>query len=146
MKRRLFLASILPAAALSHAVPFFDPDHDGDGKHKGRDDHDDHDDGGSRHEEGHVRYFRPEDRVMLGRYYPVQSLPPGLRKKYARTGTLPPGWQNRVQPLPQALVERLPPPPPNCDRGYVDGYAVVYNRMTRVILDAVDLIGAITGR
>jgi hypothetical protein len=27
----------------------------------------------------------------------------------------------------------------------VDGYAVVYNRTTRVILDSIDLIGAITG-
>jgi hypothetical protein len=146
MKRRLFLASILPGAAFSHAVAFGDPGHDRDGKRKGRESDDGQADDGPRQEKGQIRYFRPADRVLLGRYYPVQSLPPGLRKKYARTGTLPPGWQKRVQPLPGVLIEQLPPPPPNCDRGYVDGYAVVYNRTTRVILDTVDLLGAVTGR
>jgi hypothetical protein len=146
VKRRLFLAAILPLAAFSKADAFFDQDHHGHEKGKGGHNDDDHDDEGPRgHAKGHVRYFRPEDRVILGHYYPVQSLPPGLRKKYARTGTLPPGWQNRLQPLPVAVVKELPPPPLNCERGYVDGYAVVYDRRTRVILDAVDLIGAVTG-
>ncbi len=143
MKRRLFLATILSATAVSQAVAFFDHDHEGHGKQKGGShDRDDEDDAHHR-EQGH-RYFHPEDRVLLSRYYPVQTLPPGLRKKYARTGSLPPGWQKRVQPLPVAVVEQLPPPPPNCERGYVDGYAVVYDRRTRVILDTVDLIGAVT--
>lgn len=147
MKRRLFLGTILPIAAFAHASSFFDRDHDGQGKQKGKDHNDDHHNGDSRGPaKGHVRYFRPEDRVVLGQYYPVQSLPTGLRKKYARTGTLPPGWQKRVQPLPVAVIEHLPPPPPNCVRGYVDGYAVVYDRRTRVILDTVDLVGALTGR
>lgn len=146
MKRRLFLATILSTVAASQAVAFFDHDHDEHGKQKGGDrDHDD-EDRSPRHGQAHLRYFRPDDRVILSRYYPVQTLPPGLRKKYARTGTLPPGWQKRVRPLPVAVVEQLPPPPPNCERGYVDGYAVVYDRKTRVILDTVDLIGALTGR
>jgi hypothetical protein len=146
MKRRLFLLAIVPLAAFSNAAAFFDQGHHGRGKQKGRNHDDDHDeDGAPSHAKGHVRYFRPDDRVILSQYYPVQSLPPGLRKKYARTGTLPPGWQKRVQPLPVAVVEQLPPPPPNCERGYVDGYAVVYDRRTRVVLDTVDLIGALTG-
>jgi hypothetical protein len=149
VKRRVFLGSILSAAAVAQGVAFFGPDHEGHGKgkQKGRG-HDFHheDDEGPRHRPGPVGYFRPEDRVLLSRYYPAQSLPPGLRKKYSRTGTLPPGWQKRVQPLPVAVVEQLPPPPPHCERGYVDGYAVVYDRTTRVILDAVDLLGALTGR
>jgi hypothetical protein len=146
MNRRLFLAGLAPFAAVPHAFARFDRDHEDHGKHKGHGPHDkeDHDERGH-FEDANRRYFRPEDHVLLGRYYPVQTLPPGLRKKYARTGTLPPGWQKRVQPLPVAVVERLPPPPPNCERGYVDGYAVVYNRTTRVILDSIDLIGAITG-
>src|SRR3954449_4173724 len=146
MKRRLFLAVIVPAAALSHAAAFLNPDHGGHGRERGRDHHDDDDAGGQGRPKTRIRYFRPEDRVLLGRNYPVRSLPPGLRKKYARTGTLPPGWQKRVQPLPYAVLETLPPPPPNCDRGYVDSYAVVYDRTTRVILDTVDLIGAVAGR
>ncbi|HSU31633.1 MAG TPA: hypothetical protein VLJ11_10380 [Bryobacteraceae bacterium] len=146
MNRRLFLVGALPFAAVPHALARFDRDHDDHGKHKGRDhdDRHDHDDHGG-HNEGNRRYFRPEDRALLGHYYPVRTLPPGLQKKYARTGTVPPGWQTRIRPLPVAVVERLPPPPPNCERGYVDGYAVVYNRTTRVIVDTVDLIGALTG-
>jgi len=149
MKRRLFLINILAIAAVSSAFGFFDHDHEGHGKDKGRGHQDDDADGDedrSHHPEpGHLRYFRLEDRALLSRYYPVQSLPPGLRKKYARTGTLPPGWQKRVQPLPVIVVHQLPPPPRNCERGYVDGYAVEYDRTTRVIVDAVDLISAIAG-
>jgi hypothetical protein len=147
MKRRVFLASILTAAAIPSAVAYFDHDHEGNGKHKGEDRDDDNgDDKHHRREQEHARYFRTEDRALLSRYYPVRSLPPGLRKKYARTGTLPPGWQKRLQPLPVTVIQQLPPLPPNCERGYVDGYAVVYDRRTRVILDTVDLIGALTGR
>jgi hypothetical protein len=92
-------------------------------------------------------YFREEDAVYLRQYYggPV-NLPPGLRKKYYRTGKLPPGWEKRFRPLPPVMIERLPPPPPYCERGYVDGYAVVYDRRTRIIVDVMDIISAATGR
>jgi hypothetical protein len=148
MKRRVFLVNLLTIAAVSNAFAFFDHDGKGHGNDKGwHDDHDEDRDEDRSHHPGpaHVRYFRSEDRVLLSRYYPVQSLPPGLRKKYARTGTLPPGWQKRVQPLPTVVVQKLPPLPRNCERGYLDGYAVVYDRTTRVIVDSIDLIAAITG-
>ncbi len=107
-------------------------------KHKGKDGHGN----GKR-----GPYFRLEDAGYLREYYggPV-DLPPGLRKKYYRTGKLPPGWEKRFRPFPVVVIERLPPPPPYCDRGYVDGYAVVYDRRTRIILDVIDLIDAATGR
>ena len=79
----------------------------------------------------------------MQRYYTgPKNLPPGLRKKYVRTGTLPPGWQDKIQAFPPELVRVLPPPPPNCDRGYIDGVAVVYDRKTRIIVDSIDLIAA----
>ena len=91
--------------------------------------------------------FRPEDRAAIQRYYSgPRDLPPGLRKKYYRTGKLPPGWEKKMQPFPPELVRVLPPPPPNCERGYIDGVAVVYDRKTRVILDCIDLIAAFSGR
>lgn len=89
-------------------------------------------------------YFRQDDYVAVQRYYTGPSdLPPGLRKKYYRTGELPPGWQKKMRPFPPELVRVLPPLPPNCDRGYIDGVAVVYDRKTRIILDSIDLISAI---
>jgi hypothetical protein len=75
-----------------------------------------------------------------------RDLPPGLRKKYARTGQLPPGWEKKMQPFPPELVRVLPPPPPNTDRGFIDGVAVTYDRKTRLILDSVDLIAGMARR
>ncbi|WP_321471894.1 hypothetical protein [uncultured Paludibaculum sp.] len=93
-----------------------------------------------------VRYFRQEDYAVVQRYYAgPRDLPPGLRKKYYRTGELPPGWQKKMRPFPPELVRVLPPPPPNCERGYIDGVAVVYNRTTRIIVDTIDLVAAISG-
>jgi len=109
------------------------------------DDDDKHDKHGKKHgkKDG---YFRQEDTVYLRQYYSgPRDLPPGLRKKYYKTGKLPPGWEKRFRPFPPELVQRLPPPPPYCERGYVDGVAVVYDRRTRVILDVLDLINVATG-
>jgi hypothetical protein len=84
--------------------------------------------------------------VVVQRYYHgPRDLPPGLRKKYYCTGELPPGWQKKMRPFPPELVRVLPPPPPNCERGYIDGVAVVYDRTTRIIVDSIDLIAAISG-
>jgi hypothetical protein len=91
-------------------------------------------------------YFRHEDYDAVQRYYTgPRDIPPGLRKKYYRTGRLPTGWQKKIQPFPPELVRVLPAPPPNCERGYIDGVAVVYDRRTRIILDSIDLISAIAG-
>ncbi len=124
-------------------------DKDKDDKHNKHDRRDD-DQGEEEHERGknyRGGYFRQEDDVYLRQYYSgPRDLPPGLRKKYYRTGKLPPGWEKRFRPFPPALILRLPPPPPYCERGYVDGVAVVYDRRTRVILDVIDLINVATGR
>ena len=117
----------------------------GRGRGRGKEKQEDPSDN-DRGEGGHGAYFRREDYATVQRYYSgPRNLPPGLRKKYYRTGTLPPGWQSKIQPFPAELVRVLPPPPPNCDRGYIDGVAVVYDRRTRVIVDAIDLIAAATG-
>jgi hypothetical protein len=103
---------------------------------------------GKGHDKGGFAYFRQQDYGPLVNYYQgPRNLPPGLAKKYYRTGTLPPGWQKKLQPFPPTLVQELPPLPPgcNCSMGYIDGQAIVYDRTTRVILDSVDLIGAFTG-
>ena len=97
MQRRLFLATIFSASAVCPALGFFDGDHEEHGNGQGSEHGHAHRDDASRHEGG-VRYFRPEDRALLSRYYPMQTLPPGLRKKYARTGTLP-----RNRPLDTVL-------------------------------------------
>ena len=89
--------------------------------------------------------FGANDVQMIQRYYgthPV-SLPPGLQKKVARGKPLPPGWQKKLQPFPSDLAARLGPPCGYCGRGVVDGYGVIYDKKTAVILDVVQLVGDI---
>lgn len=145
MNRRKLIAACLGIGPLSTLL--FSANGQGKGKGKGKGPKNKHDDDDHDHDGGHGgRYFRSEDYVVVQRYYQgPRDLPPGLRKKYYRTGELPPGWQKKIRPFPPELVRVLPPPPPNCERGYIDGVAVVYDRTTRIIVDSIDLIAAISG-
>jgi hypothetical protein len=82
-------------------------------------------------------WFPPQDVTVIREYYEPRhrSLPPGLQKKYKRTGKLPPGWQKKFQPLPAKLERRLIVLPPDYRRGVIDGHAVIFNRRTQVIVD-----------
>ena len=82
-----------------------------------------------------------------------KGLPPGLAKKVERGGQLPPGWQNKCvrgavvpadiyahcQPLPQEIVVKLPPAPPNTIVVTVDGRVLRLARATLEILDVFDV-------
>ena len=166
MNRRLF-GALLAASAVSLALPSayaapqdhdhghgHDDDDHGHGHGKDKDhDHDDHhyeehheEHGHDRHWDQHERYYHDEDRVYLTRYYDgPRDLPPGLRKKYVRYGTLPPGWEKRFRPMPPQVIVQLPPVPVGYQRGYCDGYAVIIDPRTRIIYDAVDIVGALSG-
>lgn len=138
MDRRKLLVSALGMIPLSAVCLFAKKHGDNKGKGKGK---------GHQHDHDEHRYFRREDYDVVQRYYSgPRDLPPGLRKKYYRTGTLPPGWQKKMRPFPPELIRVLPPPPPNCAFGYIDGVAVAYDRETRIVLDSIDLIAAIAGR
>ena len=115
----------------------------GQGKGKGNGKGKDQDKDGPPPGQGGV-YFRRGDYAAVQRYYNgPKDLPPGLRKKYYRTGKLPPGWEKKIRPFPPELVRVLPPPPPNCERAYIDGVAVVYDVRTRIIIDFLDVTVAI---
>ena len=89
--------------------------------------------------------FGTNDVQVIRQYYgahPV-SLPPGLQKKLARGKPLPPGWQKKLQPFPPDIVGRLSVPCDYCGRGIMDGYGVIYDKKTAVILDIVQLVGDI---
>jgi Ni/Co efflux regulator RcnB len=88
-------------------------------------------------------YFQEQDVRIIREYYEprYRSLPPGLAKKYRRTGQLPPGWQKKMQPLPIEVERRLVVLPPEYRRGYIDGTVVVYSPHTQVIVDVVALFG-----
>ena len=89
--------------------------------------------------------FGTNDIQVIQQYYgahPV-SLPPGLQKKLAKGKPLPPGWQKKLQPFPSYLDIRLGPPCGYCGRGVIDGYGVIYDKKTAIILDIVQLVGDI---
>src|SRR3954454_12338810 len=115
MRRRRFIVtalSLLPLATLRLRA-------DDQGKSKGKGNSKGKGKGGD--DDHYTHYFREQDYGSVERYYSgPRDLPPGLRKKYYRTGTLPPGWEKRFQPFPLELAGRLPPLPPNCERGYID--------------------------
>ena len=85
-------------------------------------------------------YLRPADVQIIAGYYPAQSLPPGLQKKLYRTGTLPPGWEKKIAGFPPDLQRRLPPVCATCGRGVIDGYAIVWDKKTRIIYDVAALV------
>jgi hypothetical protein len=93
------------------------------------------------HRRGQAYYFSPNDVRVIHEYYGprYRTLPPGLQKKYYRTGHLPPGWQRKLQPLPIGVERRLAPLPPYYRRGVIDGYVVAYEPRSQVIVDVTAL-------
>jgi hypothetical protein len=84
----------------------------------------------------HVTFLPREVRIIREYYAPrYRNLPPGLEKKYRRTGQLPPGWQKKMEPFPVAIERQLQVLPAGYERGVIDGHAVIYNHRTQVIAD-----------
>ena len=134
--RSLIFFAIAGGLALTPQSVKADDHHDRGRKHW----KDDHDDDRDRHRHHGDQYFRDEHLRVIHDYY-VRDLPPGLAKKYYRTGRLPPGWERRVQPFPYYVERSLPPAPPGYARGYVDGYAVVYEPRTHAVIDFHAVLG-----
>lgn len=87
-----------------------------------------------------VRFGTGDIRVIQQYYgaHPV-NLPPGLQKKLARGKGLPPGWQTKLQAFPPDVDRQLGPMCGYCGRGVIDGYGVIYDKKTAIILDIVQL-------
>jgi len=81
--------------------------------------------------------FSTNDVRVIREYYAprYRALPPGLQKKYARTGQLPPGWQKKLQPLDPEVERHLVALPAGYRRGIVDGRAVIMDDRTHVVVD-----------
>ena len=86
------------------------------------------------HDEGKaICIFSPTTCASFAKYDEprYRSLPPGLAKKFARTGHLPPGWQRKMEPLPVAVERELVVLPSGYRRGYIDGTIIVARRRHR---------------
>ena len=88
----------------------------------------------------HVVFTSRDVGIIRQHYAPrYRRLPPGLQKKYARTGQLPPGWQKKLEPFPVVVERELVALPSGYRRGVLDGHAVIYNPRTQVIIDVAVL-------
>jgi hypothetical protein len=112
--------------------------------------HDKHGDDGDDEDRG--EHYKDHDREIRDWYGEHEShlppglakkdrLPPGLEKQLVRRGTLPPGLQKRLQPCPEDLERRLPPPPPECAHVLIGGHIVLLNRRTNIVVDVFHLEG-----
>ena len=131
MRPLIFLAIATGMVLTPQAVKARDHDDDHGRKHWRDDDDEDRD----RHRRHGDECFREEHIRVIRDYYHEHELPPGLVKKYYRTRELPPGWDRRIQPLPYEVERGLPPVPEGYARGYVDGYAVIYQPRTHFVID-----------
>ena len=82
----------------------------------------------------HVSWTTHDVEIIRRYYVPrYRNLPPGLQKKYKRTGQLPPGWQKKMEPFPATLERDCAPLPAGYRRGVLDAHAVIYNSHGTVV-------------
>jgi len=132
------LAAAMVGVVLGTATLIADPKH-GSKKHKDAKHAAAHDDDAEVSAVAvRVSWTRHDIEVIRRHYVPrYRNLPPGLRKKYERTGKLPPGWQKKMEPFPESLERECAPLPTGYRRGVVDAHAVIYNTRGRIIDVAV---------
>ena len=82
----------------------------------------------SRYDRTRERHWNARDVRLIHDYYrpSVRRLPPGLARRYQRTGQLPPGWAKRMRPIPAHVGRHLDALPRGYRRGIIDGRAIVY--------------------
>jgi hypothetical protein len=62
------------------------------------------------------------------------------RPHFAIGGFFPYSYISYLTPLPPNVYGYLPPPPPGYQMGYYDGYVVVYDPVTYLMLNVIDLL------
>lgn len=103
-----------------------------------------HDKGDDDDSHAHVAFSSHDREVIRGWYDERENglppglakrdqLPPGLEKQLRERDTLPPGLQKKIQPVPDDLEGRLPPPPEGCRHVIIGGHIVLMNARTNYV-------------
>lgn len=90
-----------------------------------------------------TRYdFRDQDRSRLQQHYrrSLQNVDREHRPQFESGREIPRAYRGYMTPAPAALRAQLPPPPEGYTLGYYQGYTVVYDPTTFVILSVIDLL------
>ena len=85
-------------------------------------------------------HFRGNEKSKLrASYHNINSVDRSHRVSIAREQVLPVQVRTEIQPVPVDVVSYLPPVPEGYMVGFVDGYCVVYNPNTFIVIDVLDL-------
>ncbi|WP_230348497.1 hypothetical protein [Methylobacillus methanolivorans] len=86
--------------------------------------------------------FRDQDRMRLYNQYQrsFRNAHWGRRPDFRPGYVVMPAYRPYITPVPVHVLRTLPPPPPGYVIGYYQGYNVVYDPTTYVILTAIDLL------
>lgn len=110
----------------------------GDKRARSYDDDEDYDD------QGPAEFSQRDRQIISGCFADDRSslppglakrdrLPPGLERQLRRNGTLPPGLQQRVQPVPAVCTARLPRLPRDWSRVVLSGRIILLDPRQRIV-------------
>lgn len=87
-------------------------------------------------------HFRSQDRSKLRQHFQSQlaQVNRANRPHVVAGGQLPPNYQTYIVPVPSDVVVYLEPPPPGYEIAFFEGYVIVYDPTTGLILDVIDLL------
>jgi hypothetical protein len=97
----------------------------------------------NRGSQGRPNYqFRSQDSGRLRQYYQggFGRIDRRHRPRFSRGGYIPRMYWGDFQPVPYSLIGYLPAVPPGYAIGYYDGYVVVYDPVTYVIVSVLDIL------
>jgi Ni/Co efflux regulator RcnB len=127
----------------------------GEGRGKGHENHGDEGDNQDhrdhRDHQDHRDHYDAQDRESVRGWYDEHEnnnnlprglakrdrLPPGLERQLVLRGALPLGLQRRIQPCPEDLERRLPPPPSGYAHVLLGGHIVLLNPRSYVVVDII---------
>lgn len=137
--RRLAAASLLAAATIAAPAAFADDRGPAHGQYRNDRDHhggwnDDHRD--DRHDDRRDGHGPAPVRVVHEQHSRVVYRQP----VFYRGRAVPVAYRRAIAPLPAAYRYRVAPPPRGYAVGYYQGYSVVYDPATYLILSVVDLL------
>lgn len=97
--------------------------------------------GGDQADNRHAEYhFKGDEKSKLrSSYHDINRVNRSQRVTIAREQVMPVEVRTRIEPVPVDVVSYLPPPPAGYMFGFVDGYCVVYDPNTFLVVDVIDL-------
>jgi Ni/Co efflux regulator RcnB len=100
-----------------------------------------HSSAGDQGARGHYE-FRDQDRAQLQAHYKksIGHVDRNHRPHFEPGKPIPAAYRGGITPAPVSVRRRLPPPPDGYTVGYYQGYTVVYDPATQIVLSVLDLL------